>query len=72
MKTIKEIIDSLTDRGKYLRPLIEKLPRMDMNRAVQIVVYDIMAINSTNDLIHEIESRTYGSNKIGNIVVTIK
>lgn len=66
------MFDSLTDKDKYLRSLIEKLLNVGMNRAVQISVYDITAINSAADLIHEVEKGTYGSNKIGNIVVTIK
>lgn len=68
MRTIQEMMDSLTDRDKYLWSLIEKLPflpRVGMDqdhqhfRAVQLAVYDITTIEATEDFIREIESGTY-------------
>lgn len=70
MRTIKEMMDSLTDRDKYLWSLIEKLPmlpREGMDQAqqhfwaVQIAVYDITAIDATDDFIRKIEIGTFKS-----------
>ncbi len=68
MRTIKEMMDNLTDRDKYLWSLIEKLPllpRVGMDQeqqhfwAVQIAVYDITSIDATDDFIYQIESGAY-------------
>lgn len=70
MRTIKEMMDSLTDRDKYLWSLIEKLPMlprkgMDQEQqhfwAVQIAVYDITAIDAADDFIRKIEIGTFKS-----------